>query len=81
MCCSVLQCVAGVLHCVAVCCSVLQCVCCSALLSFLSCMPWFVAGVLQLRCVLQCVTACCSVLQCDAVQCSVLQCVAGLTIV
>jgi len=91
VCCSVLQCVAVVLQCVAVCCSVLQCaaVCCS----ILQCVDVQYVAVRRpgdkmqrelalLQCVavcysvLQCIAVCCCVLPCAAVCCSVLQCVA-----
>ena len=67
VCCSVLQCVGGVLQSVAECCSVLQCLAVSC--SVLQC--------LAVSCsVLQRVAVCCSVLQCVAVRSCVLQCVA-----
>jgi len=62
LCCSVLQCVAAALQCVAVRCSVLQCVaaCYGSVRS-------------PLCKVLQCVVVCCSALHCFVVCCSMLQ--------
>jgi len=72
VCCSVLQCVAGVLQvcckCVAVCCSVLQCV--AVYCSVLQCIAVCFSA-------LQCVALCCNVLQCVTACCSVLQCAAA----
>jgi len=83
--CSVLQCMPGVLQCVAVCCNVLQSVaaCCSAL-QYMSRLTRGNKCISSKQEALVLVAECCSVLQCMSgvlqcavVGCSVLQCILG----
>jgi len=62
VCCSVLQCVAAFLQCVAVCCS-----------EHIPCSKWRQCVCVVYCIVLQCAAVCCSVVQCAAVWCSVLR--------